>query len=90
MTHDYTRHGTTTLFVALDVLTGKVIGECHGRHQTTSGVSLEQVYASSSVVLTPVTPKIVARRSFGPRAGNVKLFLRQTTSVFMTAIVRGV
>jgi hypothetical protein len=26
MTHDYKRHGTTTLFAALDVATGKVIG----------------------------------------------------------------
>ena len=28
MTHDYKRNGTTTLFAALDVLTGKVIGQC--------------------------------------------------------------
>jgi len=28
MTHDYKRHGTTTLFAALDVLEGKVIGQC--------------------------------------------------------------
>ena len=28
-THDYQRHGTTSLFAALDVATGKVIGECH-------------------------------------------------------------
>ena len=28
MTHDYKRNGTTTLFAALDVLTGVVIGEC--------------------------------------------------------------
>jgi transposase len=35
MTHDYERHGTTTLFAALDVLNGKVIGRCmqHHRHQ---------------------------------------------------------
>jgi len=32
-THDYERHGTTTLFAALDVATGYVIGECHGRHR---------------------------------------------------------
>ena len=35
MTHDYKRHGTTTLFAALDVLTGKVIGECLPRHRNT-------------------------------------------------------
>lgn len=32
-THDYERHGTTSLFAALDVATGKVIGECHRRHR---------------------------------------------------------
>ena len=33
MTHDYKRHGTTTLFAALDVLTGKVIGSCLPKHR---------------------------------------------------------
>jgi transposase len=33
MTHDYKRNGTTTLFAALDVLTGKVIGSCLPRHR---------------------------------------------------------
>ena len=33
MTHDYKRHGTTTLFAALDVATGKVIGHCMKRHR---------------------------------------------------------
>jgi transposase len=33
MTHDYKRNGTTTLFAALNVLDGKVIGECHSRHR---------------------------------------------------------
>ena len=32
-THDYKRHGTTTLFAALDVLEGKVIGRCMQRHR---------------------------------------------------------
>jgi transposase len=30
--HDYRRHGTTTLFAALNMLDGKLIGECHPRH----------------------------------------------------------
>ena len=34
-THDYLRHGTTTLFAALDVATGKVIGALHRRHRST-------------------------------------------------------
>ena len=33
-THDYQRHGTTSLFAALNVATGKVIGECHRRHRS--------------------------------------------------------
>ena len=35
LTHDYKRHGTTTLFAALDVLTGTVIGSCLPRHRHT-------------------------------------------------------
>jgi transposase len=33
MTHDYKRNGTTTLFAALNVLEGKVIGQCQARHR---------------------------------------------------------
>ena len=32
-THDYTRHGTTTLFAALNMLDGSVIGDCMPRHR---------------------------------------------------------
>lgn len=32
-THDYKRHGTTSLFAALDIKTGEVIGGCHRRHR---------------------------------------------------------
>jgi transposase len=32
--HDYKRHGTTSLFAALNVKTGAVIGECHRRHRS--------------------------------------------------------
>ena len=33
MTHDYKRNGTTTLFAALNVLTGEVIGQNMARHR---------------------------------------------------------
>ena len=33
MTHDYKRHGVTTLFAALNILEGKVIGQCMKRHR---------------------------------------------------------
>ena len=35
MTHDYKRHGTTTLFAALNVFEGTVIGKCYQRHRHT-------------------------------------------------------
>ncbi|WP_457661061.1 IS630 family transposase [Sinorhizobium medicae] len=34
-THTYTRHGTTSLFAALDIATGAVIGKCYKRHRAT-------------------------------------------------------
>ncbi|HEV8495632.1 MAG TPA: IS630 family transposase [Gemmatimonadaceae bacterium] len=33
MTHDYTRHGTTTLFAALDIKTGEIFAQCKRRHR---------------------------------------------------------
>lgn len=33
LTHDYSRHGTTTLFAAIDMVRGKVIGKCMPRHR---------------------------------------------------------
>jgi transposase len=33
MTHDYKRNGTTTLFAALELLQGKVVGQCYARHR---------------------------------------------------------
>ena len=39
-THDYVRHGTTSLFAALDARTGQVIGQCHRRHR---GLGVPQV-----------------------------------------------
>ena len=34
-THDYERHGTTSLFAALDTQTGRVIGQTRSRHRST-------------------------------------------------------
>jgi transposase len=38
-THDYYRHGTTTLFAALNVLSGKVIGDCKEQHKAADYIS---------------------------------------------------
>jgi len=51
-THDYVRHGTTTLFAALDVATGKVIGETHRRHRSGEFLKfLRTIEANVPVVL---------------------------------------
>ena len=42
MTHDYKRHGTTTLFAALDVATGAVIGESYRRHRHPGSATLSE------------------------------------------------
>jgi transposase len=41
-THTYVRHGTTSLFAALDVATGRVIGKCRRRHRSTEFVKFLQ------------------------------------------------
>ena len=41
-THTYVRHGTTSLFAALDVATGRVIGQCRRRHRSTEFVKFLQ------------------------------------------------
>jgi len=46
-THDYTRHGTTSLFAALNVATGEVIGKCHRRHRQQEFVKfLDHIHAT--------------------------------------------
>ena len=47
-THDYKRHGTTTLFAALNMLDGKVIGQCLPRHRAKEFVKfLKQIDAQT-------------------------------------------
>jgi transposase len=49
MTHDYKRNGTTTLFAALNVLDGKVIGQCQQRHTHTEWLKfLRQIERETS------------------------------------------
>src|SRR4051795_12846322 len=57
-THDYVRHGTTSLFAALNVATGEVIGKCHRRHRHQEFIRfLDEVHAK--------VPKGPASRSTG-------------------------
>ncbi|MGB8011548.1 MAG: IS630 family transposase [Terriglobales bacterium] len=52
-THDYERHGTTTLFAALNVLEGTVIGQCHPRHRHQEFLQfLDKIEASTDSTLS--------------------------------------
>jgi transposase len=52
MTHDYKRHGTTTLFAALSLLDGTVIGDCMPRHRHQEFIRfLKQIDAATPVAL---------------------------------------
>ena len=46
-THDYVRHGTTTLFAALEVATGKVTDRCYDRHRHTEFLAFLKVVAKA-------------------------------------------
>ncbi len=47
-THDYYRHGTTTLFAALNVLSGKVIGDCKEQHKAADYISFLKMVSRKS------------------------------------------
>jgi transposase len=77
-THDYYRHGTTSLFAALDIATGKVIGRCHKQHRHQEFLRfLNQIDQSVSASLeihlvldnyaTHKTPKVAAWFKKRPR-----------------------
>jgi transposase len=52
LTHDYKRHGTTTLFAALNTLDGKVIGACLPRHRSREFIRfLQQIDAETPAEL---------------------------------------
>jgi len=81
-THDYRRYGTTTLFAAFNILTGKVIGTCQARHRGREFVTFLQqlerevppTWRSTSSWTTPAPTR--ARPSSGgssrkPGAGSI-------------------
>jgi transposase len=75
-THDYVRHGTTDLFAALDVKTGKVIGACRRRHRAQEfrafldlidrdvppGLDVHLVLDNASTHKTPLIQRWLAKR----------------------------
>ena len=75
-THDYKRHGTTSVFAALDVATGRMIGQCDPRHraaefrrfldhiqaQVSSGLDVHLVMDNDATHKTPMIRAWLARR----------------------------
>lgn len=74
--HDYKRHGTTSLFAALDIATGAVIGKCYARHRASefrkfldeieaavpSGLDVHLVMDNYATHKTPLIRKWLAKR----------------------------
>ena len=95
-THDYYRHGTTSLFAALDVATGKVIGRCQSRHRQHEFVRfLNQIEASVPAGLdihlvldnyaTHKTPRVAAWLKKRPR---YHLHFTPTSSSWLNQVER--
>ena len=66
-THSYVRHGTTSLFAALDIASGFVIGKCYKRHRAAEFLDfLKQIDVKSrtastfisSWIITPLTRRL--------------------------------
>ena len=80
-THDYERHGTTTLFAALNVASGKVIGKCKKNHKA-------QDYVDFLKVLDRKAPKkkilhIIADNYSSHKAPEVKEYLKEKSGRFV-------
>ena len=63
-THDYMRHGTTTLFAALDIATGAVIGQLHRRHRSSEFLKFLRTIEAS----VPPEVSCSLHAHFGPLA----------------------
>ena len=96
MTHDYKRHGTTTLFAALDVKSGLVIGECQPRHRAKEFIRFlrridrcVQRYLDVHLVLdnygTHKTPEVKAWLAKHPR---FKLHFTPTSASWLNLVER--
>ena len=96
MTHDYKRNGTTTLFAALDVKTGQVIGECLPRHRATEFVTfLKKIDTATDKALDVhivldnyATHKTAKVQSWLKRHKRFKLHFIPTSSSWLNLVER--
>lgn len=95
-THDYYRHGTTSLFAALDIATGQVIGQCQSRHRQREFIRfLDQIERTVPAALavhlvldnyaTHKTPKVAAWFKKHPR---YHLHFTPTSSSWLNQVER--
>ena len=75
-THDYVRHGTTSLFAALDARTGQVIGQCHRRHRAVEFRKF--LDAIESAVPAELDVHLIADNLRHPQDGADPELVRQT------------
>jgi transposase len=80
-THDYERHGTTTLFAALNVASGKVIGKCKQNHKAKN-------YVDFLKIVDKKTPKdkvlhIIADNYSAHKGPEVKMYLKEKAGRFV-------
>jgi len=74
-THDYVRHGTTSLFAALDVATGRVIGKCSSRHRQQEFLKFLKHVDASLTKATGVTVHLVLDNYGTHKTPSVKRWL---------------
>jgi len=81
MTHDYKRNGTTTLFAALDVLTGKVVADCLPRHR--NGEFLRFLKKVEHEVPAGLQVHLICDNYSTHKHANVKAWLAKNPRVHM-------
>ena len=84
MTHDYKRHGTSTLFAALNTQTGEVIGQCKKRHR-------HQEFLAFLKTVEKQTPKaldlhLIVDNYATHKHEKVKTWLKQNNRVHLNVI----
>jgi transposase len=96
MTHDYKRNGTTTLFAALDVKTGQVIGECLPKHRAKEFIrflkkidrSVEKYLAIHAICDNYSTHKTPEVKAWLKRHPRFKLHFIPTSSSWLNLVER--
>lgn len=96
MTHDYKRHGTTTLFAGLDVKTGEVIGECLPKHRAREFIAflkkIDRLVAKSRdvhlVLDNYATHKTAEVKAWLDKHPRFKLHFTPTSSSWLNLVER--